>query len=294
MRWLTHAVLGVACTATLGGSAFAQAGVPSTDIYLAPLSLEHGRPVVGAPVNITHRDGYDNQPSFTPDGRALLYTSIRGDGQADTYRYDLATRATSRVTNTTESEYSPTVMPGGKRFSVIRVEADSTQRLWSFAMDGSDPRVVLADIKPVGYHLWLDDHRLALFVLGDPNALVLADTRTGRADTLARDIGRSLARVPGEAAFTYVQHDSTGWDLRRVDLADAVSPIIRHIAALPPRADYVVWLTPYIVVTASGARLLVLGADRTWRTVSDMRPLHAASRLAVSADGKWLAVVAEP
>ena len=33
---------------------------------------------------------------------------------------------------------------GGTRFSVIRVERDSTQRLWSFALDGSDPQLMLA------------------------------------------------------------------------------------------------------------------------------------------------------
>ena len=154
---------------------------PATDIYLAPLSIrDDGRPVVGTPVNITNRPGYDNQPSFTPDSRAILFTSIREDGQSDIYRYDIASKAIARVTSTPESEYSATVMPGGQRFSVIRVEHDSTQRLWSFALDGSDPQLlVLAALKPVGYHAWIDPNNLALFVLGNPNALVHYDLRSG-------------------------------------------------------------------------------------------------------------------
>src|SRR5262249_33319458 len=108
----------------------------STDIYLAPLSIQNGRPVIGAPVNLTNRPGYDNQPSFKPDSRSILYTSTREDGPSDIYRVDIASKAITRVTATPESEYSATVMPGGKRFSVIRVEHDSTQRLWSFALDG--------------------------------------------------------------------------------------------------------------------------------------------------------------
>ncbi|MDX1675452.1 MAG: hypothetical protein R3314_11715, partial [Longimicrobiales bacterium] len=141
-----------------------------TDIYLLPLDRqEDGRLVAaGEPRPVTDRDGYDNQPHFTPDGR-LLYTSIR-DGQADTYLYDPATGETTRVTTTPESEYSPTPIPGSDRFSVVRVEADSTQRLWSFAPDGSRPRLVLEDVAPVGYHAWSDD-RVALFVLGDPPTL---------------------------------------------------------------------------------------------------------------------------
>src|SRR5205085_5230181 len=115
--------------------------------------------------------GYGNQPSFLPDSRAILYTSRREDGQSDIYRYDIGSAATTGVTTTPESEYSATVMPGGRRFSVIRVEKDSTQRLWSFALDGSDPRIVVESLKPVGYHAWLDATTLAMFVLGSPNAL---------------------------------------------------------------------------------------------------------------------------
>ncbi|NIQ58624.1 MAG: hypothetical protein GWN71_36280, partial [Gammaproteobacteria bacterium] len=65
---------------------------------------------------LTDRDGYDNQPSFTPAGDAILYTSIR-NGQADTYRIGLAGGEPTRVTHTPESEYSPTPTHGD-RFSV--------------------------------------------------------------------------------------------------------------------------------------------------------------------------------
>src|SRR6185295_12357864 len=77
-----------------------QSAPPSTDIFLAPIRMQSDKSVVGKPMNITHRVGYDNQPSFTPDSRSILFTSVREDAQADIYRYDLATRATSRVTST--------------------------------------------------------------------------------------------------------------------------------------------------------------------------------------------------
>ncbi len=44
-------------------------GAPSTDIHLVPLRARGDSVTVGAAVNITPRTGYDNQPSFTPDGR---------------------------------------------------------------------------------------------------------------------------------------------------------------------------------------------------------------------------------
>src|SRR6267378_1894361 len=95
-------------------------------------------------------------------------------------------------------EYSPTPLPDGKGFSVIRVEADSTQRLWAFDRDGSRPRLVLDSIKPVGYHAWADAHALVLFVLGSPPTLQIADAGSpgARGEVLAHDIGRSLQRIP--------------------------------------------------------------------------------------------------
>src|SRR5204862_4083906 len=100
-------------------------------IYLAHVTNTGGVVKVETPVNITNRTGYDNQPSFTTDGRAILYTSTREDAQADIYRYDIASKSITRLTKTApESEYSAIVMPRGDRFSVIGVEKDSTLRIW--------------------------------------------------------------------------------------------------------------------------------------------------------------------
>ena len=79
------------------------------------MTAADGTLIVGTPVNITNSPGYDNQPSFTPDGREILFTSARviptppppappglalRDGQTDIYRYDIAARRISRVTQT--------------------------------------------------------------------------------------------------------------------------------------------------------------------------------------------------
>ena len=121
VRWTVTGVLAASVLA-LPAPAAAQ-GPPGTDVYLLP--LVDGRPAAGPPRNATARPGYDNQPHFTPDGSALLFTSVREDGQADTYRLTLPDGVPARVTRTTESEYSPTVTPEGDGFSVVRVEADS-------------------------------------------------------------------------------------------------------------------------------------------------------------------------
>ena len=269
---------------------------PDTEIFLAPLTGSGPNLAVGAPLNITSSPGYDNQPFFTPDGRAILFTSARGGKQTDIYRYDIATKQTARVTDTPESEYSPTVTPDGG-ISVIRVEADGTQRLWRFAMDGSDPKVLLADVKPVGYHAWSDAHTLALFVLGTPATLQVADTRTGRARVAASDIGRSVQSIPGGRTISFTQRLRSGGEsslsIREIDPAtDRVTPLT---TAPGGSADAdCAWTPDGALLVAAGGKLYrwTRGAAG-WTAIADLERLglRGVSRLAVSPDGRWLAIV---
>jgi Tol biopolymer transport system component len=131
--------LAAICTCTTADAQTASptpaATPPASDIFIANLTTAKSEMKLDAPMKITSYAGYNNQPFFTPDGRSILYTSIR-NGQADIYRYDIRTGVTTQVTNTPESEYSPTLMPDGKHISVVRVEADGTQRLWEISACG--------------------------------------------------------------------------------------------------------------------------------------------------------------
>ncbi|HKA57836.1 MAG TPA: hypothetical protein VKD28_04420 [Gemmatimonadales bacterium] len=279
----------------------AAAGPPATDIYLADLRVGQGRVIVGTPVNVTNRPGYDNQPSFLPDGRSILYTSVR-DSQAEIYRYDIAQRRNTAVTNTRESEYSPTPLPNSVGFSVIRVEADSTQRLWAFDLDGTHARLVLDSIKPVGYHAWGDDHTLVLFVLGSPPTLQIADAAapTARGDVLARDIGRSLQRIPNRPSVSFLQRDSIGGpSLQEVDVR---TRRVTQLIKTPTGAEFFAWTPGGIVLTAAGSKLYSWdprgggAAGGAWQEVADFAAagMTNLTRLAVSPKGDCVAIVAVP
>ena len=275
----------------------AAAAPPATDIYLADLRLVQGRITVSAPVNVTNRPGYDNQPAFLPNGRSILYTSVR-DSQADIYRYDEKLKTSVQVTATRESEYSPTPLPDGKGFSVIRVEADSTQRLWAFDLDGANARLVLDSIKPVGYHAWGDDHLLILFVLGAPATLQIADAAAPRArgQVLARDIGRSLQRIPGRPAVSFLQRDSVnGPSLQEVDIR---TRRVTQLVRTPAGAEFFAWTPDGIALTAGGTKLYQWNPGRsgTWQEVADLASagLTNITRLAVSPKGERIAIVAVP
>jgi hypothetical protein len=194
------------------------AALPASDIFVVELASTSGKMKLGLPVKITSWVGYNNQPSFTADGASILYTSIR-DKQADIFRYYIHGEVTTQVTRTPESEYSPTLMPDGKSISVVRVEADNTQRLWKFPLADGSPALILEKIKPVGYHWWLDDHTLALFILGKPNTLQIVDTRTEKAETIAENPGRILRRIPHEHKLSFVHKAcEQEWIIKAYDL----------------------------------------------------------------------------
>ncbi len=264
---------------------------PSTDVYLARLS-EDGEALVTV-ANLTKREGYDNQPYFLPDGKGLVYTSMRGE-QTDIYRYDFSSEQAGVVRETAESEYSPTPIPGEEALSVVRVEADGTQRLWRVPLDGGEPDLLLPDVAPVGYHAWGDDGQLVLFVLGEPHTLQLAKRGPGKGKQVAADIGRALHRIPGERAFSFVHKTGEAWWVKRLEMGSGkIAPLVK---TLPERED-LTWSPDGALWMADGSKLYRWrpGGGESFEEFADLAFLRvgAITRLAFSPDGKALALVAE-
>src|SRR5262245_23655675 len=223
------------------------------EVFIVPISTASGALKIGVPANLTRRDGYDNQPSFSAASREIYYTSNRGDGQTDVYRYDLSTGLSSPIRRTNpESEYSAFAIDSGKAVAVIRVEADSTQRLWRLPFDDSPPTVLFPDIKPVGYFAQADDSTWAMFVLGSPNSLVIATRgRTGNT-VVARNIGRSLHRIPGTTRVSYVQKGADAWYVMQLDPATKrVDTLVKTL----PRVEDLAWIDGETIVMGQGTKL---------------------------------------
>lgn len=301
----------------------AQAAPPSTEVYVSSLSVSGTSATVGKPENISNSPGYDNQPFFTPDGAAVLFTSDRVPlaartllkepvartvpavpaqqqvatrTQTDIFRYDLASRKVARVTATDESEYSPTVTPDGRGISVIRVERDGTQQLWRFTLDGKKPALVLENIKPVGYHAWMDDTTLALFVLGPPATLQIANTTSGTAEILATDIGQSVQRIPS-GGVSFVQQGPKGSMISQIR-SEGGKPVVKPLTAPVPgaRQAHVAWTPDGTLLMAHSGWLHAWKAgDTAWRAVADLEALglKGVTRLAVSPKGDRIAIVAQ-
>ena len=280
-----------ALIATLFAPTLLSAQAPQgTDIYLVAMSSSNSVLSFGAVTNFTDRDGYDNQPSFLPDGSSVLYTSNRGD-QTDIYKYDIGTRTTSAVAQTSpESEYSPAVTPRGNTFTVIRVESDSAQRLWQFDLDGSNPEVVLPDIMPVGYQAWGNAFTLGIFVLGSPATFQIADTRTGVGEIIAYNVGRSIHKIPNRHKISFTHMVPDYW-IKEIDIdSRAVRPLVRLM-----ESEFYAWTPDGSVITGSGSKLFRwrYTGSSDWEEVVDLADagIENISRLAVSPDGEWIAVV---
>jgi hypothetical protein len=189
-------------------------------------------------------------------------------------------------------------MPGSTRFSVVRVERDSTQRLWSFRLDGTDPQLVLEALAPVGYHAWLDQFRLAVYVLGTPSTLHVIRRDGSEDEVRATHVGRTIQRVPAQGWYSFVQLDSTRspWIVAQPFEGGAVSRLVR----LPEGNEFYTWAPDGSLFSATGASIVrwngVSGEGSAWLPVASASPLPVRdiSRLAVSPDGQWLAFVGEP
>ena len=276
----------------------AQNAPPATDIYLADLKIEDVDWLsVSKAVQLTDRPAYDNQPSFLADGEAILYTAYQSDGQTDILRLDLSGKSARNLTNTPESEYSPALTPDGQHFSVIRVESDGRQRLWKFPLQGGEPSLVLTDAQPVGYQVWAGSDSVILFILGSPSTLQQFEVPGGQSRLLAEGVGRSLQMAKNGSAVAYVHMESPDrWSIQSTHLQSGRS--FQLATTLQGSEDFV-WTPSGSLLMGKGSKLYQHRVDdaspRPWREIADLSEygVRGITRLAISPDGKRLALVAE-
>lgn len=281
----------------------APAPPPGTDIYLVPLAAGLGGMKTTKPAPMAVEPGYDNQPMFSPDGSRILFSANHDGRQTDVFMFDRAAGRIVQLTRTPENENSPTFLPAGigdaGGFSVVQTEPDRSQRLWRFDAAGRNPQLVLADVKPVGYHAWVEPDHLAMFILGQPATLQVGRVSTGKADVVARDIGRSLHRIPGTRTVSFVQRESAAefW-IKQIDIdSRQVEPLVRAVEGSSDR-DYAWMPDGKTVLMPAGTKVFSWTRGATgWTEVFDGArfQLGAISRLNVSPKGDAVAmVVAEP
>ena len=179
-------------------------GQSGSEILLFDLKVIKNKITISNPKNVTNHNGYDNQPSFHSDLPILYYSSFDDEGRADILSYNYKTGVTTAITKTSEREYSPTLTPDKSSLSCIIQRDDGAQNLGKYPVDGGEPSVII-DNMTVGYHAWADNSHLALFILGEPHTLHYLRLPTKEDTILAQNIGRSLHKIPGYRAISFIQ-----------------------------------------------------------------------------------------
>lgn len=265
---------------------------PSTDIYVFDLKEVKRRVKITNPWNITNRNGYDNQPYFY-NSNEVFYTAEQ-DGQTDIFHYNLLDSTAKNLTNTPKtSEYSAHMLSRSKSFVAVRVEEDGKQRLWKFPVDGKEsPAIMFEELEPVGYHAWASTE-VAMFILGEPNSLMLSSTKVRNDRKLEENIGRTIKTRGRNFLFS----KKTDKGNQEIFMIAGRGDKVRKMTVTPRAAnDWAV--TPQGTYLASvGSKIWKINPtfDSAWSEILDLKDLgiENISRIAVSSNNLKIALVVD-
>lgn len=264
---------------------------PVTDLFIIQMEEEVGVKVFGVPKRISVHHGYNNQPSFTRDGRSILFNADP-DGNTDIFRYDIEADTTIQVTKTTIGEYSPTPISDDRFVSVV-VEPDGRQRLWAYDIRTGASELYVSERDSVGYFDILPDGQIPMFVLGTPQSLRIWNPQTKTERRVDGIPGRSIRKHPSLDGFVFV--DTSRPDRNLVVDVDPVTLSRQAIAQMPEGSQDLVFGPDGTLYASAGSILYAYSseADGIWKSVADFRNfgLSNISRMAVSPDGRAIALV---
>lgn len=268
----------------------------ATEIYLFDIKRTDNSYVLTNPVNISNHEGYDNQPSFTEDGTSILFTSMR-DGQTDIARYNIIKGNRVWITDTPVNEYSPAPYFGKKKyFTCVRSE-NSEQFLYKYSYKNKEPEVLIPNLT-VGYYVWFNKNIVISYVLGDIESIQVSNFKYKIKYPIAQNIGRSLNRIPnpssiGRDKISFISKSYGNPEIYEIDPLNSEST---YLIDPVEGAEDLTWTIDGAILMAKADVIYKFhpNTDSSWIAIliESEFPLKNISRLAVSPDGKKIAVVA--
>lgn len=263
----------------------------STEIYLMDIKKNTDSIQLSAPLNISNNEGYDNQPSFLDDD-TILFASTRNN-QTDIALYTISTGSKTWVSNTSNgSEYSPLKIPEKEAVSAIRLDTDGLQRLYEYDLRTGTSKELIKDLK-IGYHLWYNDHMLVCTVLIENRMdLVVVNLKEGTNYTVAKNVGRSLHKIPNSDLISFVSKESQTNLLKSLHPSSGVT---KELLQLLDSSEDVCWTPNGKLLSAFNSTLIVHNPNKElkWDGVAFFNEdqIQGISRLAVSPKGNYVALV---
>jgi hypothetical protein len=277
---------------TLSLAAVANAQILDTEVWVGALDLRDGRFVASDLKNISNHGGYDNQPSFLPDGDSLLFTT-EASSLDDTglgvhaVRYDFAT---GKITPLPLARgFSPTPTADGQ-IMILRQGG-----VWLHDARGKLLRA-LTETKEAGYFHRFEDgspDTWVLFMNDKDRRIVLYDPTSHALETMIKGAITAPYRVPGERAVTFVVQEKETLTLHRLDVDEKR---VTTLATIPfPTGGHHVWTPRKTIFIASGPEIREWDPRKPgeWPVVQRFEhpDLQGITRIAISPEFERVAIV---
>jgi len=188
---------------------------PGTEIVLANIKVKKGQITLNNAQNITSRTGYDSQPAFMENDKALYFTRYINK-QTDIYRMDLKSRTSKAYMQTPESEYSATPIAGREGISVVRVDKDGSQNVYWLNKKKNNAGL-MTDIGNIGYHNWTGKNKLWVYVIADEIGNLFYQTTGKKPKQMASNIGRAIKADAKYKYLYYVDKNLNTWWINKFD-----------------------------------------------------------------------------
>ena len=244
-------------------------------------------------LTVFNKSGYNNQPAFFSEQQVYLTSNYHNSEKTEIIKLDLKNKTLYRVTNTTESEYSPTLSPDRNFFTCIRVEKNGKdQFLWMYPIDQSDGgRRLMEKINNVGYHCWISDQEVALFVVDEPIKLLIGNIKTGNTRYLLDKIGRCIKSSPdGELIIVHKLLENK-WYLKKYNPETGTFKIITE--TLPGQEDFEI-LPDGSILMANGSEIWKYNNNRiidNWKKMDDLSDLGINNITRIASSGNKILFV---
>jgi Tol biopolymer transport system component len=123
-----------------------------------------------APRILAEGSAIDRQPTYSPDGKSILFSSNRG-GNLDLWMIDRTTGATRQVTDDPAQDWDPSFTPDGKHVLWGSDRGSGHLEAWIANLDGSDARQVTRDGVSAQNPTMTPDGRWIVYWSGNPEKL---------------------------------------------------------------------------------------------------------------------------
>lgn len=274
-----------------GQNLFAQA--PDSETFLFSIDKKDGKYTFTNGKNITNNKGYDNQPSFSPDNKSILFTTSRRDNNFDIYEYNLTDGKISPLVNSEDNEYTAKSFDE-KTINFVR-EGKDDQLMTVFKYDRQTKKETSAfKIKePIAYYAF-NKNGEALVWVRYASMMNFVDPEKNINRYVANYAQPSVPHlIPNTNNFSFMQRhpDDSLWIKEFNPQTQAVRPIVQ---SKDEKKDYA-WMPDGSLLTGSGSKLFRFDekTDKDWQLIADLSSfgIKDITRMSVSSDGKHLALV---